>query len=176
MSEDVKEREGQSKNIEREFETGKDERSAEEQLNAKELFLSNQKLTYDQLLEVLMTSVRNNATHVQKLLVDAAQFDNARQVIANQALNKMVENGDMFTKQAYRHTEFIGTQGVRHGDLSIDRQWNVDEQGYTVQDILQDQTFKDGIAAAVSVGIADAIARIGTIVASIFLSKRHKWK
>ncbi len=39
-----------------------------------------------------------------------------RQEIANQALQNAVETANM-----------VGKQAVRHGDLSIDRQWNIDE-------------------------------------------------
>jgi hypothetical protein len=34
--------------------------------------------------------------------------------------------------------------------LAIDRQWNVDEQGYTVADILNDGKFQDAIATALA--------------------------
>ena len=50
----------------------------------------------------------------------------------------------------------ISKQAVRHGDIAIDREWNVDEQGYQVAEILG-QPYVDAIKAAVAVAIADAL-------------------
>ena len=99
------EREGQSKHIEREFEIGKDE-----------AWFANVKRTYDEFLEISLAGTRQNRVHFDKVLSDAQQYDNARQVMANQALQNSVETANMVAKQA-----------VRHGDLAIDRQWNIDE-------------------------------------------------
>jgi hypothetical protein len=67
---------------------------------------------------------------------------NQRQVVNNlavQALQNAVETANM-----------VGKQAVRHSDIAIDRQWNVDEQGYTVAEILRDESFKQAIVAAVA--------------------------
>ena len=101
----AEEREGQSKHIEREFEVGKDE-----------AWFANIKRTYDEFLHESLTSMRQTRVHFDKLISDAQQHDNQRQGIANQALQNAVETANM-----------IGKQAVRHSDLAIDRQWNVDE-------------------------------------------------
>ena len=49
-------------------------------------------------------------------------------------------------------------QAVRHADIAIDRQWNVDEQGYTAENILQQDTYQQAIQAA-AVAIAAEITR-----------------
>lgn len=64
-----------------------------------------------------LESIKRNRAYVDKVLSDAQQFDNQRQVIANQALQNAVETANAVSKQM-----------VRHGDLAIDRQWNIDEQ------------------------------------------------
>jgi hypothetical protein len=73
--------------------------------------------------------------------------------VANQALQNAVETANM-----------VGKQAVRHGDVAIDRQWNVDEQGFTVQgftvaEILRGETFKDAVAAAVSIAVNEAVKK-----------------
>jgi len=66
--------------------------------------------------------------------------------LATQALQNSVETANMVSKQA-----------VRHSDIAIDRQWNVDEQGYQAESILRADTFKDAIAGAVAVAVAEAM-------------------
>ena len=130
---------GQPNAGEREFEIGKDESWAASQHSQNEAWFANVKRTYDEYQGESLEGIRTNRAYIQKVLSDAQQNDNARQQIANQALQNAVENSNM-----------IGKQAVRHVDIAIDRQWNVDEQGYTVADILRDTTFKDAIAAAVA--------------------------
>ena len=113
---------------EREFEVGKDE-----------AWFANIKRTYDEYQHESLESVRRNRSIVDKLVSDAQQFDNQRQVIANQALQNAVETANM-----------VGKQAVRHSDLAIDRQWNIDEQSYTAQTILNDAAFQDAITAIVT--------------------------
>jgi hypothetical protein len=74
-----------------------------------------------------------------KVLSDAQQHDNVRQNIANQALQNAVETANM-----------VGKQAVRHGDIAIDRQWNVDEQALLVA---RSAVFQDAIAAAVAAAV-----------------------
>ena len=134
---------------EREYETGKDES-----------WFANIKRTYDEYLHESLDAIRKNSTYIQRVLSSAAEYDSARQNIANQALQNAVETANMVAKQTVRHTDntietanLTGKQTTRHADVAIDRQWNVDEQGYTVADILRDSTFKDAIAAAVAVAV-----------------------
>lgn len=81
-------------------------------------WFANIKRTYDEFQEVSLESIRRNALLFDKTFTDAQQHDNARQVIANQALQNAVETANM-----------VGKQTVRHADIAVDRQWNVDEQG-----------------------------------------------
>ena len=93
---------------------------------------ANVKRTYDEYQQESLTTIREQRTLFDKLLTDAQQYDNQRQTIANQALQNAVETANMTGKQA-----------VRHSDIAIDRQWNLDEQGL--------------IAAAAAVAVANAI-------------------
>ena len=124
---------------EREFETGKDESWASSQHSQNEAWFANVKRTYDEFLHESLESIRSNRLVTSKLMSDAQQYDNQRQVIANQSLQNAIETANM-----------VGKQTVRHADIAVDRQWNVDEQGFQVTEILRDQTFKDAIAAAVA--------------------------
>ena len=129
---------------ERSFEIGMDEAW---KANMKLMFdftLANMKRTYDEYQNESLESVRRNRTIVDKLVSDAQQFDNARQVIANQALQNSVETANL-----------VGKQAVRDAALATDRQWNVDEQGYTAQQILG-APFVEAIKAAVAAAVADA--------------------
>lgn len=130
---------------EREFEIGKDESWFANIKNTYDAWFSNVKRTYDEYQQVSLESIKQNQSYVQKVLSDAQQNDNARQQIANQALQNAVETANMVSKQA-----------VRHADLAIDRQWNVDE---VAQLVAQTSTFKDAIAAAVTAAVNEALTK-----------------
>lgn len=68
------------------------------------------------------------------------------QTLAETALANAVFNSDSLAKQH-----------LAHRDIATDRQWNVDEQGYQVNEILRSETFKDAIAGAVAVAVATAL-------------------
>lgn len=114
---------------EREFEIGRDES-----------WFANIKRTYDEYQQESLESIRRNRGIIDKIISDAQQFDNQRQVIANQALQNAVETANMAGKQA-----------VRHSDVAIDRQWNVDE---VAQLVAKTPVFLDAIAAAVTASVA----------------------
>lgn len=118
--------------LEREFEVGKDE-----------AWFSNIKRTYDEFQHESLESIRRNRTIVDKTLSDAQQHDNARQDIANQALQNAVETANM-----------VGKQAVRHSDLAIDRQWNVDEVAHLVA---KTPVFMDAISAATAAAVAQTL-------------------
>lgn len=139
---------------EREFETGTDEffkahsqgRASSEAENLRNIY-ANVKRTYDEYQQESLESIKRNRSYVDKVLSDAQQSDNTRQNIANQALQNAVETANM-----------VGKQGVRHSDIAIDRQWNVDEQGYTAQKILaaiQDPAIIAAMAAAIAKAMTD---------------------
>ena len=124
---------------------GGGERVTKENADNSQVLFANNKRTYDEYQHESLESVRRNRSYVDKTLSDAHSYDNGARNIANQALQNAVETANM-----------VGKQAVRHGDISIDRQWNVDEQGYTAENILRDSTFKDAIAAAVSIAVNDS--------------------
>jgi len=121
---------------------GGGERMTKENADNSQILFGNFKRTYDEYQQESLESIKRNRSYVDKVLGDAQQYDNQRQNVANQALQNAVETANM-----------VGKQAVRHGDVAIDRQWNVDEQGYTAENILRDATFKDAIAAAVAVAV-----------------------
>jgi len=140
---------GQPNVGEREFEVGGDESWKSTQHSQTDAWFANVKRTYDEYQGESLEGIRQNRAYITKVLSDAQQHDNARQEIANQALQNAVETANM-----------IGKQSVRHCDIAIDRQWNVDEQGYTAADILRDATFKDAIAAAVAEAVQNTVAQM----------------
>ena len=123
---------------------GGTERLEKESMDNSGVLFSNQKRTYDEYQQESLESIKRNRSYVDKVLSDASQHDNAKQNIATQALQNAVETANMVSKQA-----------VRHGDIAIDRQWNVDEQGFTVKEILNDPAFEDGM----KVLLADALQK-----------------
>ena len=85
-----------------------------------ENMMNNTKRTYDEYQEVGLESIRRSRTFADQI----------------------IQNAITLAKQ-------LDAQSVRHHDLAIDRQWNVDEQGYTSRSILSDEVFKDAIKEAV---------------------------
>ena len=127
---------------ESEFETGNDEffkKSSQSSALESDILFANMKRTYDEFQHESLTDVRETRELFQRLAQNAVSHDENIQNVSLQALQNAVETANM-----------VGKQAVRHGDVAIDRQWNVDEQGYTVAEILRDETFKDAIAAAVA--------------------------
>ena len=108
--------------------------------------LANMKRTYDEYQGISLESWKSLQKYAEKVLSDAQQMDNTRQNISNQALQNAVETANMVSKQA-----------VRHADLAIDRQWNVDEVAELVANT---STFKDAIAAAVAKAVQDVVATL----------------
>jgi hypothetical protein len=94
-------------------------------IDQSETWFANIKTLFDNFLQESLTDIREKRTFFSKLVSDAQQHDNTRQDVANQALQNAVETANM-----------VGKQAVRHSDLAIDRQWNIDEQGYTAASIL----------------------------------------
>lgn len=117
---------------ERGFEIGKDE-----------AWFSNVKRTYDEYQQVSLDHIRQNDAYIQKVISDAQADTVEKRNIANQALQNAVETANMISKQA-----------VRHGDIAIDRQWNVDE---VAQLVAKTVVSLDAIAAAVAGKVADAL-------------------
>ena len=140
---------------EREFETGTDEFfKNQSQVNAGygNVLFANIKRTYDEYQQESLESIKRNRTIVDKLVSDAQQYDNQRQVIANQALQNAVETANMVSKQA-----------VRHSDIAIDGQWNPVQQGagdtLTARAVSIDDVSLKAIGAVVAAAVADALTK-----------------
>jgi hypothetical protein len=140
---------------EREFETASDEFfKNQSQVNAGygNVLFANIKRTYDEYQQESLESIKRNRTIVDKLVSDAQQYDNQRQVIANQALQNAVETSNMVAKQA-----------VRHGDIAIDGQWNPVQQGagdtLTARAVSIDDVSLKAIGAVVAAAVADALTK-----------------
>lgn len=107
-----------------------------EELDKNDTWFGNIKRTYDEYQQESLESIKRNRSYVDKVLSDAQQADNVRQAIANQALQNAVETSNMVAKQS-----------VRHADLAVDRQWNIDE---VAQLVSNSAVFLDAIAAGVA--------------------------
>ena len=158
---------GKDRHTEREFEIGKDEAWSATMLEKDGLLFANRKRTYDEYQEESlqtmrqvrrqvedlhasgMESIHRNRTIVDKLISDGQQFDNGRQIIANQSLQNAVETANMVSKQA-----------VRHGDLSIDRIWNNDEVAALTAKTGAQQ---DAIVSSMIVALGKAMQQIGGV-------------
>ena len=143
MAEDAKTvaPEGTPLGPEREFETGKDEAWAA----LSQLIGANAKRTYDEYQHESLTDIRQRRNDSEKMFLDAQAADNVRQNLVNQALQNAIETANMVSKQA-----------VRHGDLAIDREWNVDE---VAQAVAKTAFFSDSVAAAVAAAVAAMTAK-----------------
>lgn len=107
-----------------------------------EAWKANMKRMFDEYQNVSLDGIGKNRNHFDKLVSDAQESDNRKRSIADQALQNAVETANM-----------VGKQAVRHSDVAIDRQWNVDEQAGFVAKILnsiQDPAMATAMAAAVA--------------------------
>jgi hypothetical protein len=120
---------------EREFEVGMDE-SWKATLAAQDgILFSNQKRTYDAYQDIDLTKARDNHAFQMKVLYDAQENTNTMRNLTAQLLQNGITASQMGDKQA-----------VRHSDIAIDRQWNVDE---VAQAVSENAIFQDAISAAV---------------------------
>jgi len=85
-----------------------------------ENMMNNTKRTYDEYQEVGLESIRRSRTFADQI----------------------IQNAITLAKQ-------LDSQAVRHGDLAIDRQWNINETDFAARSILSDEVFKDAIKEAV---------------------------
>jgi hypothetical protein len=116
---------------EREFETGKDE-----------AWFGNIKRTYDEFQQESLETLRRSRDRFDSLQSQQQTHVANVNAVALQALQNAVETANIMGKQSVQQT-------LRHNDLAMDRQWNVDEQGYTSREILNESTFRDAIRSIV---------------------------
>jgi len=110
---------------------------------------ANVKRTYDEFQQESLETVRQHRTLFDKILTDAQQFDNQRQVIANQALQNAVETANMTAKQA-----------VRHGDVAIDKQWNLEPSEAAAQSQVLPAFWMD-LVKAIAVAVSTEMKKEG---------------
>lgn len=115
---------------------GGGERYTKESADNSALLFSNQKRTYDEYQQESLESIKRNRSYVDKVLSDAHGYDMNARNVATQALQNAVETANM-----------IGKQAVAHRDLAIDREWNVDEQGWTVDKLARYPFWEDLVKA-----------------------------
>jgi hypothetical protein len=96
---------------------------------------SNKKRTYDEYQDLSLQRARRSQDAYDTMVTHAQAHYDALATISEQTLaNKgAIDN-------------IVNNQAPRHVELAVDRQWNVDEQGYTVEAILRNPVFKDAIA------------------------------
>lgn len=145
---------------EREFETGMDEQfkqaAASQSGYASEnerIIFSNIKRTYDEYQQESLESIKTFRAYMQKVLSDAQSYDNLKQGLAVQALQNAVETANM-----------VGKQAVRHSDLAIDRQWNLEvsqgaAEGVVMRSITIDDAALKSIGAVVAAAVAEALGK-----------------
>ena len=114
-----------------------------------DLLFSNMKRTYDEFQQESLQTIRENRTHFNNAMEDARTLNNQLMqnavAVAQKVSEQCAETGNMVAKQA-----------VRHSDIAIDRQWNVDEQAFVVKEILNDPDFTDAIKVSLIGKINDA--------------------
>jgi hypothetical protein len=107
----------------------------------------NMKRMADEYQHESLESIRRNRSYIDNKLSNAEQNDLFKHNVANQALQNAVETANMVAKQA-----------VRHSDIAIDRQWNIDEQAGFVAKVLN--SIQDpATSAAMAVAIANAMLK-----------------
>lgn len=156
VADETREREAAPKQTERSFETGMDEVFKV----VAEMTAANVKRTYDEFQHESLESVRRNRTYVDQVIQDSRNHSNNLNNVALQALQNAVENANFKAKNILDSANLCNKQAVAHRDIAIDREWNVDEQGYTAADILTSKTYKDAIAGAVAAGFAQAVTQM----------------
>ena len=127
---------------------GGSERLEKDNMDESGIIFANTKRTYDEYQHESLESIKRNRSYVDKILSDAHGYDMSARNIATQALQNAVETANM-----------VGKQAVRHSDIAIDREWNVNESDYAAADILKSNTFKDAIQAAVASAVNQALGK-----------------
>jgi hypothetical protein len=110
-----------------------DEAQEKRNVEQSEFIFANMKRTYDQY-----------QTLDARILEDAQTNSQQIHNVALQALQNAVETANMVSKQA-----------VRHSDIAIDRQWNVDEQAHVLTKILRDAGVDSTVIAKILVELAN---------------------
>lgn len=173
-------------NREREYQRAATEQNPQKGENEYEAWFSNQKLTYDQHLELLAAQARRAQGHYDSLVTGERQHRAELERVSLQALQNAVETANMVSKQAVRHQEntietanLRGKDAVRHSQIATDRQWNTEPreavaEASEIRELLN-QPY-DRMAQAASVQLVDAVVpaivkAVGDLINSIKESK-----
>ena len=130
-------------------ETGFAERLQTAGVDNQGVLFANVKRTYDEYQHESLESIKRNRSYVDKVLSDAQVHDNDTRKVALQALQNAVETANM-----------VGKQAVRHSDISIDHQWNLEpSQGAAETTVLRAVTIDDASLKAIGAVVAAAVAQ-----------------
>jgi len=83
-----------------------------------EAYIHNLKRLVEEFMALGLESARNSQSLANRVANNAVSHDEELRKLSVQSLTNSVSTTNMTDKQA-----------IRHADLAIDRQWNVDEQG-----------------------------------------------
>jgi hypothetical protein len=83
-----------------------------------ESWAANMKRLFDEFLGTSLNGLRASQSLHDRVANNAISRDEQLHNVSLQALQGAVETANM-----------VGKQAVRHSDIAIDRQWNIDEQG-----------------------------------------------
>lgn len=86
-------------------------------IGIEEAWSANVKRTYDEFLEISLTSARRAQQHFDTLMSHAQQHFDAQQAIGVQLMQNCVDTANLTNKQA-----------VAHRDLAIHHEWGAHEQ------------------------------------------------
>jgi hypothetical protein len=125
----------QQQSKERGFEVGKDE-----------AWFSNIKRTYDEYQDLAIGIARFVNAQMLKQMSDA-------QNLTNQMMQNAIESANMTAKNALVNIDTTAKQTIRHADIAIDRQWNLDE----VSRLASNPTV-EAVGAALAASIAKTLA------------------
>jgi len=138
---------------EREYEIGEDE-----------AWKANMKMMFDEFLNAGTSAIKANALFVSNAQQEYQTHIKNQNNLAMQAQQNAIESANALMKQYLESNAALTKQHLAHRDVATDRTWNVDEQGFTVAEILNNQTFKDAISAAAAQTVQ---AMIPTIVSAV---------
>ncbi|MHA2046937.1 MAG: hypothetical protein ACW99G_19270 [Candidatus Thorarchaeota archaeon] len=116
----------------RETDIGEGERATIENLNDKDLFLTNQKLTYDNYLEMISDVSRRSRLQYDQMSLTNLSHYNRVLALTEQNLASSYGTADMTGKNAVQGNNTTNTQMVAHRDIATNEQWNLSEQNYLI--------------------------------------------
>ena len=110
---------------------------------------ANAKRTYDEFQQESLETIRQHRTLFDKLLTDAQQYDNQRQVIANLALGNAVDTANLVNKQA-----------AAHRDIAINKEWNLEPSEAAAESQILPAFWMD-LVKAIAVAVATEMKKEG---------------